>query len=49
MMIKITYDPNDLFDAVEFLDQFTNLELGNGVARVEIEGGFTNQGDDEEE
>lgn len=49
MIIKITYEPETLVDAVRFLDEFCAIEY-IGTATCEIGGGFTSQPlDDEEE
>lgn len=48
MKIKMTYEPETLEDAVRFLDEFCAIEY-IGIATCEILGGFTSQGDDEEE
>ena len=48
MMIKITYEPDSLEDAVRFLDEFCSIEL-EGIGTCEIEGGFSSQYDEEEE
>lgn len=48
MKVKITYEPNTLEDAVRFLDEFCSIEL-RGKTMCLIEGGFSSQGDDEEE
>ena len=48
MIIKITYDPNTLEDAVRFLDAFCSIELF-GIGTCEIQGGFSSEHDDGEE
>jgi hypothetical protein len=48
MIIKITYDPETLQDAVWFLDDFCDIEL-RGKGTCVIEGGFSSELFDEEE
>lgn len=48
MMIKISYDPTTLEDAVRFLDAFCSIEL-HGIGACEIEGGFSSELFEEEE